>query len=163
MDSASASLEVARLRDGNVGQLLRMFGPFTIGTRTWNPAEDVLPFLILDPGNLDVALSFNAAFVAFWGEETARAKKQLDDKQVQYRIARDRFAVDRRKIGKVTKEALEEEWRAAAGYERWWQEQSECERAWSTANFVYDAFCKQTQNLSSLTKYYADERSSRPR
>lgn len=160
MDSASASAAVNGALATNVGALLHTMQPWKVGDKLWTSAE-LLPFLVVDPGNIDVAIAFNTSWVAFWGAETARAKKAFDLKQADYRIARDRWAKDRRQQNKVTKEVLEEEWRATADYRRWWEEQAEAERAWSSSSFIYEAFTRQTTNLTSLTKFYADERASR--
>lgn len=133
--------------------------PFTVNGSTYGP-QQLVGLLVTDPGNLDVHVAQCPAWVAFWGVLSADAKREHDKRQADYRMARDKWASARRKESKVTKDALDEEWRCLAAYPQWYEGLRDAEYAWSCAQFVYEACTRKVQMLSSLARMYADERSA---
>jgi hypothetical protein len=131
--------------------------PFTISGRTWDAAQ-LVPLLVVDPGNIDIHIAHLPAWVGFWGVTVADAKHALDAHESAYRVARDQWTVRRRQEGKATKDALDEEWRCQPEYPTWYAAKADLERAWSCAQFVYEAFTRKSSMLSSLARLYADEK-----
>ena len=131
--------------------------PFTINGKVWS-APELVPLLVVDPGNIDVHIAQCAAWVMFWGVTSADAKRAVDAHEAAYRVARDTWATRRRAEGKVTKDALDEEWRTQPEYGTWYDTKGELERAWSAAQFVYEAFNRKANMLSALARMYADEK-----
>lgn len=149
--------QTVRANLGSVKTAMASMAPFTINGRTWT-ASDLIAILVIDPGYVDVAAAQCAAWVSFWGITSADAKRAYDVHEAEYRIARDTWALRRRvEGGKVTKDALEEEWRTQPSYLQWYTRKGELERAWSCAQFCYDAFGKQATMLSALSRMYVEQ------
>ena len=103
-------------------------------------------------------LASNSSWIAFWGVQVGMAKEFHDLVQANYRVSRDTFNRDERAKGvKITKEVLDEMWRASPGYAEWYRKIASSEYAWNAATYVYDACCKKSLNLNALSKHQLDE------
>lgn len=158
MDRESAT-QAVRAAMAPMTDAMRVMQPFSINGRTWG-APELVPLLVVDPGNIDVHIAQCPAWIAFWGVLSADAKRTHNAKESAYRVARDTWAMKRRAESKVTKDALDEEWRTLPDYQRWYAEQAESERAWSCAQFLYEAFQRKANMLTALARMYADERAA---
>lgn len=156
MDRESAAQQVRAGMSGLMASMASM-PPFTINGQTWT-AELIVQLLVVDPGNLDVHIAHLPAWVAWWGVTSADAKRAFDAHEAAYRVARDQWALKRRANGKATKDQLDEEWRCQPEYLTWYEQKATLERAWSAAQFVYEAFNRKSVMVSSLARMYADER-----
>jgi hypothetical protein len=156
MDRESAAQHV---RAGMSGLTVAMSSmrSFTINGKTWT-APEIVELLVVDPGNIDVHIAHLPAWVAWWGVTSSDAKHALDAHEAAYRVARDKWATKRRTDGKATKDQLDEEWRCTPEYPTWYGQKAELERAWSCAQFVYEAFNRKSTMLSALARMYADEK-----
>lgn len=133
--------------------------PFKIGDTTYTAT--MLMQAVGVVGTLAQDLAECSSWIAYWGARTAEAKKAVDDHQVEYRVERDKWAAKRRAEGKITKDALDEEWRARPEYPGWYAKTNELEYAWNCANFMYEACRSKSMSLSSIAKLHADEAASR--
>lgn len=156
MDRETAAQQV-RANMGGLVAATHSIRPFSVNGQVWS-AQQIVDLLTVDPGNLDVHIAQLPAWVAFWGVASADAKHALDAHETAYRIARDTWATKRRAESKITKDALDEEWRTLPEYPTWNAQKAELERAWSAAQFVYEACNRKATMVSSLARMYADER-----
>lgn len=157
MDRESATQHV-RAGMAGLAQVMASMPPFTINGQTWT-AQQIIGLLVVDPGNIDVHIAQLPAWVAWWGVTSADAKRAFDAHEAAYRVARDQWAMKRRQAGpKPTKDQLDEEWRCQPEYLTWYEQKATLERAWSAAQFVYEAFNRKSTMLSALARMYADEK-----
>lgn len=156
MDREQAAQQVRAGMSDLVGRMSSM-RPFTINGQTWG-AQQLADLLVVDPGNIDIHIAHLPAWVSWWGITSGDAKHAFDAHEVAYRVARDQWAQKKRADAKTTKDALDEAWRCTPEYPTWYAQKAELERAWSCAQFVYEAFNRKSAMLSALARMYADEK-----
>jgi hypothetical protein len=158
MDRDATSREI-QAQTHMLSTTMSVWRPFTINGRAWS-AQELVPLLVTDPAQLDAHIAVCPAWVAFWGGMVADAKYAHDQRQADYRVARDTWSTRRRAESKATQAAIEEEWRTQPEYPTWQGSLLEVERAWSCAQFLFDAFGRKAQMLTALARVYVEERAA---
>lgn len=125
---------------------------FKVGDQTFT--GEYVQTCIVYSGDLNRDMQEAYAWIAFWGAVSADAKQIHDAKQAAYRVARDRFIVEKSAEPKVTKTLANDLWRLEPGYLQWEATKGEAERAWNLAAAIHEACDRKAGLLQSQTKLY---------
>ncbi len=130
--------------------------PWRVGAQLFEPSDPAGPVAqsVGFSGSVQLDLAENASWIAYWGARVAEAKSFHDEEQEKYRVARSTWKSTQ---PKMTKEAIDEAWRASKEYPAWYERLRVAEYAWNTTQYIYESVTKKSFNLGAMTKTQQDE------
>jgi hypothetical protein len=138
------------------------FEAFTVGDRQYS-SEHLIPAVTIDSTDLVGEAASTSAFVLYWGQEAARARRFHARVEAAYRSWRDRMWLELKakpveETGKYPTDAqCEKLYRTSPDYGVWRGRLDDAQESAEMAEAVYEAFKTKKEMIKAEEKILADE------